>query len=178
MKRLLLVFGLMAVWFNLLAIDFMGVKLSGNVEEVADNFAEKGFTRRMGVIQEGPDKGTPAVWKTEEMLMLDGKFEGEKASLMLQTENCDELVTAIDLTIKNSSFNELYTIWRRVANTLIKMYGSPDVNYNSLIDQRSSGDSDTIFLKYWEKEDAKVYLNFLKDNSIYLAIVTNSSPDF
>lgn len=57
MKKLILLLGFMYFCLNLYAFEFMGFEFCGNVETVADKFAEKGFYRIMGVVQEGPEKG-------------------------------------------------------------------------------------------------------------------------
>ncbi len=178
MKRLLLVFGLLAACLNLFAIDFLGVELSGNVEDVADKFAEKGFTRVMGTIQEGPDKGKPAVVQTEEFLILEGKFAGGNTKTILHTENRDGLVTKVSMRISKSSFENLYpSIWEKASEQLIKDYGQPDITYNALTDASPINNSGTILLKYWEKKDGNICLKFDEDNSIFIFIKDfHSSP--
>ncbi len=171
MKRLLLLSGLLAVCLNLFAIEFLGVELSGNVEEVADKFAEKGFTRLMGTIQEGPDKGKPAVVQTEDFLFLEGKFAGEDARIILRTENQDNLVTGIFLDIIKPSFGNLYpNIWKRISENLIKDYGQPDVTYNSLTDTVSVDSDGIIFLKYWKKAEGVIRLILEDTNTILINI--------
>lgn len=158
MKRLVLILGFLAVFVNIFAFSFMGVDIEGDVEVVADNLASKGFVRKIGTVQTGPDKGKREVMKTEDTLFLEGKYEGNDATLLLRFPKKDDIVSELYLSIEKPSFSEILSVWKKVSNGLEEKYGTPDIDADVI----DFPNSNSKFIKQWEFKDVTICLDMPK----------------
>lgn len=174
MKKLILfIMGFVSCYFNLYAFEFMGVEFYGNVETVADKYAEKGFYRTIGIVQEGPNKGKKEIVKLDEWMLLRGTFLGKEADLMLNMENKDDIVTGFALTIKNMNNKELFKLFLDASEFFIKQYGYPIAAYNymdSLTEQEKVFWGEDIeydrFIRVWKIENEYLSLSIPIDENM------------
>ncbi len=163
MKKFIVILCFLTLSLNLFAFEFLGVEIAGNVEEVADKLAEKGFNRKIGIIQEGPNKGKSEVMKLEDALFLEGEFGKEKALLILRMPNEDEIVNSLFLSFTTSTFFEAIDDWESISKELIKQYGEPTYK----LDLRGS-DEEYILLNIWEFRDYEINMHIPSNKPIIL----------
>lgn len=158
----------MTLYMNIFAFKFMDVEIAGNVEDVADKLADKGFYRAKGIAKKGSKKGKEEVVKLDNLMLLKGSLFGSEAEMMLYMKNKDDIVTGFSIDFDNLSQEELEVLYIKLFNFFKEEYGMPSFVYHYQIEEPS------VYTEEYEvwQEYGKYYRYVASWDDIKLDLVT------